>query len=137
MDFKLDGYVTDKRSLDNAEAIRGFIARLADHANMKIVNGPTVHSFKEGSGHPDAGLSAFAIIAESNICVHTWPEFSYVTIDLFSCKPFDSDKARDFCVHWLGIHRVERYQVDVARGGPPELDKILATVSAGSATDGS
>jgi len=27
-----------------------------------------------------------AIIADSHIAIHTWPEYKYVAIDIFSCK---------------------------------------------------
>lgn len=31
------------------------------------------------------GITAFALLAESHISVHTWPEFGYVAIDVFTC----------------------------------------------------
>lgn len=41
----------------------------------------------------DSGVSGFVIIAESHISIHTFPNRDYVNIDIFSCQPFDHDKA--------------------------------------------
>lgn len=41
----------------------------------------TVHTF---SPH---GISGVFILSESHFSVHTWPEYKYIAIDLFSCKP--------------------------------------------------
>ena len=41
----------------------------------------------------DSGVSGFVIIAESHISIHTFPRKNYVNIDIFSCRPFDHDKA--------------------------------------------
>ena len=31
------------------------------------------------------GVSAVVIIAESNLCIHTWPEYGYAAADFFTC----------------------------------------------------
>jgi len=31
------------------------------------------------------GVSAVVIIQESNLCIHTWPEFGYAAADFFTC----------------------------------------------------
>ena len=40
------------------------------------------------------GVSGIIVIAESHFAVHTWPEYGYVAVDLFSCSnKIDLDKA--------------------------------------------
>jgi S-adenosylmethionine decarboxylase len=38
------------------------------------------------------GLTGFVLLAESHISIHTWPEFGYTAIDIFTCgqkgKPY-------------------------------------------------
>jgi len=34
---------------------------------------------------PSGGISGIAILAESHISVHTWPERSYAAVDIFMC----------------------------------------------------
>ena len=41
----------------------------------------------------DSGVTGFVIIAESHISIHTFPRKNYVNIDIFSCRPFDHDRA--------------------------------------------
>ena len=34
---------------------------------------------------PNDGISGVAVLAESHICVHTWPEANYAAFDVFMC----------------------------------------------------
>jgi len=42
---------------------------------------------------PDAGLSGVAVLAESHISIHTWPEKGYAALDIFMCGACDPYKA--------------------------------------------
>lgn len=45
-----------------------------------------VHSFGE-----DQGFTAFIMLAESHVAIHTWPEREYVSLDVYmcgSCNPY-------------------------------------------------
>jgi S-adenosylmethionine decarboxylase proenzyme len=43
------------------------------------------------------GVSGVVVIAESHLAIHTWPEYSYAAIDLFTCgEKVDPWKAFDF-----------------------------------------
>ena len=77
-----------REALADAEKLRQFIVDLVDAIGMTIVNGPTVHQFKQEG--PDSGISGFAIIAESHIAVHTWPEEDWLNVCVVSCKGFHS-----------------------------------------------
>jgi S-adenosylmethionine decarboxylase len=39
-----------------------------------------LHSFGE-----NAGITGVAMLAESHISIHTWPEIAYVALDVFMC----------------------------------------------------
>ncbi len=43
-------------------------------------------------------ITGFIVIAESHISIHTFQEKSYVFVDIFSCKPFDHEHARDMII---------------------------------------
>lgn len=36
--------------------------------------------------YPYTGFSIIQIIQESHLAFHTWPEYNYLAIDIFSCK---------------------------------------------------
>jgi S-adenosylmethionine decarboxylase len=52
-------------------------AALGGHAQLLNVH---VHEFGDG-----AGVAGVALLAESHISVHTWPEFQYAAVDVFMC----------------------------------------------------
>lgn len=43
------------------------------------------HAFPAVAGQP-AGVTATVLLAESHLCVHTWPEQSAVTLDVYVCN---------------------------------------------------
>jgi S-adenosylmethionine decarboxylase len=47
-----------------------------------------LHSFGEG-----AGITGVAILAESHISIHTWPETGFAAIDIFMCGSCDPHRA--------------------------------------------
>jgi len=47
-------------------------------------------------GKDPGGFSGFVIIQESHISIHTFPKRGFVTIDVYSCKQFDSQKIIEF-----------------------------------------
>lgn len=42
---------------------------------------------------PNFGVSGVAVLAESHISIHTWPELEYSAIDIFMCGDTDPHKA--------------------------------------------
>jgi S-adenosylmethionine decarboxylase len=42
------------------------------------------------------GYSILQIIQESHIAFHTWPEYNYLAVDIFSCKKIQVEKVINF-----------------------------------------
>ena len=42
---------------------------------------------------PNGGVSGVAVLAESHISIHTWPERDYVALDIFMCGETQPEKA--------------------------------------------
>src|SRR5690348_1024421 len=55
------------------------------------VVGRCFHQFLDESGQP-AGVTGTVVLAESHLAVHTWPEISAVTLDLYVCN-FSADNS--------------------------------------------
>ena len=47
--------------------------------------GATVLKIDLHNLNPNGGMSSIAVLAESHISFHTWPEVSYAAVDVFMC----------------------------------------------------
>ena len=61
-----------------------------------------VHTFL-----PSGGLSGVAVLAESHISVHTWPERGYAAFDVFMCGDAEPEKAVPILERAFRAARVE------------------------------
>lgn len=105
-------------SLGDASRLRDWMLDLAEAMGMTIVNGPTIHSFRE-PGQPAAGLSGFCIIAESHIAIHTWPESRWFYLHIGSCVGFDAAAAKVLTDHCLGVTEWKAWRLDPTPIEPP------------------
>ena len=61
------------------------------------------------------GVSGVVIIAESHMSIHTWPEYDYAAVDVFTCgKTVQPEKAAEIMIERLGAknHSI----IEVQRG---------------------
>jgi S-adenosylmethionine decarboxylase len=66
-------------SLEDLRAIRLALKNAATLSGAKLLK-VQLHHFGAG-----AGVTGVALLAESHISVHTWPERAYAAIDIFMC----------------------------------------------------
>ncbi len=53
------------------------------------------------------GVSGVIIIMESHFTIHTWPEYAYAAVDIFTCGDLiDTEKAVQFLQEAFGTHKV-------------------------------
>ncbi len=64
--------------LDSETAIRDLMLEAALRSGA-IVVGSIFHHFSP------QGVTGVVVVAESHLAIHTWPEFRYVSADLFTC----------------------------------------------------
>lgn len=64
--------------LDNLEKVRSTMVSAAHEANATVVDA-SFHEFNP------FGISGMVIIAESHLSIHTWPEYGFAAIDIFTC----------------------------------------------------
>jgi len=55
-----------------------------DAAGLQAVN-QLAHTFP-ATEHGPGGVTATVLLAESHLCVHTWPEQAGVTVDVYVCN---------------------------------------------------
>ena len=68
----------NKEVLNDLNFLRDCLCETAEQIGATIVN----QAFHQFSPH---GVSGVVVIAESHLCIHTWPEFGYAAIDIFTC----------------------------------------------------
>jgi S-adenosylmethionine decarboxylase len=66
-------------NLDDLTAVEQALRDAADRADATLLN-VDLHHFS-----PNGGISGVAVLAESHISIHTWPEISYAAVDVFMC----------------------------------------------------
>ncbi len=70
-------YDCDPKILSDVEYLTEVIVNAAKEGNMTLLD---VKSWKI-----EPGVSIIAIILESHITIHTWPEYGFATVDVYSC----------------------------------------------------
>ena len=73
-----DLYECDPEALDDEDLIRESMIEAARRCGATIV----AHNFHQFIPY---GVSGVVVIAESHLAIHTWPEYGYAAIDLFTC----------------------------------------------------
>lgn len=71
-------YDCDGDLLANVDYVTDAMLEAAKRAKATIV----AHTFHHFS---PLGVSGAIIIAESHLAIHTWPEYGYAAVDLFTC----------------------------------------------------
>lgn len=71
-------YDCEPNILNNVTLIERVMAEAATIAGATIVQ-KTFHHFSP------YGVSGVVVIAESHLAIHTWPEYGYAAVDLFTC----------------------------------------------------
>jgi S-adenosylmethionine decarboxylase proenzyme len=68
----------NREVLDNTDTIRDVMLKAAIDCGA-VVLGSQFHHFNP------QGVSGVVVIAESHISIHTWPEYGYAAVDVFTC----------------------------------------------------
>jgi S-adenosylmethionine decarboxylase len=66
------------KTLTNLEFVRETLKNAALEAKATIVE-VAFHEFSP------FGISGMVVIAESHLAIHTWPEYGYAAVDVFTC----------------------------------------------------
>jgi len=74
-------------NLDNVEVMEGALRRAVEAANATLLH-IHLHHFT-----PNGGVSGVAVLAESHISVHSWPETGFAAFDIFMCGDADPHAA--------------------------------------------
>lgn len=69
----------DARKLDDLDHVEASLRACVDAAGATLLH-IHLHHFE-----PNGGISGVAVLAESHISIHSWPENGYAALDVFMC----------------------------------------------------
>ena len=86
----IEMYDCDVKIINNHEKVEEILVEAARVAGANIVN-QVFHKFNPH------GVSGVVVISESHLSIHTWPEFGYCAVDVFTCgETINNKKAVDY-----------------------------------------
>lgn len=71
--------------------------------------------------HPQ-GVTALALIAESHVAIHTWPEVGYAAVDVFTCG--DHASAEKACEYLAQALECNKYSLKRLRRGLEKFSEV-------------
>ena len=116
----LELYRCDYEKLNDESFLRCTLNRAAKLAKA------TVLSLMSNKFEPQ-GVTAIALLAESHISIHTWPESSYSAVDIFTCgQKMLPELASKYLIEVLNA---EEHSLRVIKRNPPaSVCKQMRTV---------
>ncbi len=98
----------DPEALNSLDIVKTSMVEAAKRAQATIID-VVFHEFNP------FGISGVVVIAESHLAIHTWPEYRYAAVDVFSCgESLQPHVAVDYLVEQLGAARAS--VVELQRG---------------------
>ena len=90
----------DAEHLDDAEVIEMAFRRAIKEAGATLLH-MHFHEFSD-----NGGISGVAVLAESHMSIHTWPERAYAAIDIFMCGAAEPHKTVPILKHAFNAGRI-------------------------------
>jgi S-adenosylmethionine decarboxylase len=104
----LELFECDSDAINNLESVKAALVEAAKRAQATIVD-VVFHEFNP------FGISGVVVIAESHLSIHTWPEYRYAAVDIFSCgEVLQPEVAANYLVEQFGAERAS--VVEMQRG---------------------
>lgn len=101
--------------INDLAQVEKILVEAVELSNATIVQ-PVFHQF---SPH---GISGVVVIAESHFSIHTWPEYGYCAVDLFTCgEQLDTDRSlhflkERFLADSMSVVEIKRGVLDIPSG---------------------
>ncbi len=104
----IDGYGGDKEKLKNFELVYDILNKLPEEMGMHKLMPPYVVIAPPVSEKDQGGISAFVMIAESHISIHTFPKRNFVSADVYTCRnEMDKEKILEYFKNAFSLKELE------------------------------
>ena len=107
----LELYRCDDEKLNDESFLRCSLNRAAKLAKATVLN-------LISNKFDPQGVTAIALLAESHISIHTWPESNYSAVDIFTCgRNLLPELASQYLIQAL---KAEEHTLRIIERNPPE-----------------
>jgi S-adenosylmethionine decarboxylase len=120
----VDGLVESPKKVFSEKNLRALLLQLVKDLKMQLIFGPVFHEVEiepsrlTGDVFQDeGGISGFCMIGTSHISIHVWPLRKHFSMDVFSCKQFDRELARETIEKMLDPTQASYVAVQRRQGG--------------------
>ena len=108
----------NRELLNDLPYLRNALLQAAKEVGATVI-GQSFHQFSP------QGVTGVVAIAESHLCIHTWPEYAYAAVDIFTCgEGFKPQEAVDLIVR--SLESQEHSVTEIRRGVLPDLVSVTA-----------
>jgi S-adenosylmethionine decarboxylase len=118
----LELYGCPPAALDDKDAILDSLRQAARRAHSTLIH-EVAHRFEP------QGVTALALLAESHISLHTWPELGYAACDVFTCGEHATPE--DACLHLAEALGAERYELQRLPRGASQVARFAENLPPG------
>jgi len=116
----LELYRCDREKLNDESFLRCILNRAAKLAKASVLN-------LISNKFDPQGVTAIALLAESHISIHTWPESNYSAVDIFTCGQYMMPEvASQYLIEALKAE--EHFLRVIERNPPAAVLKEIRTV---------
>lgn len=103
----VEAHDCDPVALADATALRALFETLIEEMQLHPVGGAQWHQFTGG------GITGLALLQESHIACHTFPEYGSLCLNVFCCRPrpdwdFETHLRRSFGAASVEVRRLDR-----------------------------
>jgi S-adenosylmethionine decarboxylase len=108
-DIHSDKFININKNDTTIEKWNSFIKECFDQANISLLN-ISWHNFDN-----NGAFTAIYLLSESHLSIHTWPEYNYIALDVFTCGNSNTQLIVDKVIKYFepkytNLHNFERGQ---------------------------
>lgn len=116
----LELYGCPSDALDNVSLVQQAMREAARQAGSTLLH-EVCHRFEP------QGVTALALLAESHISIHTWPELGYAAVDVFTCG--ESVTPEQACHYLVEVLQATSHHLSTIRRNSPDTEAFRLKVS--------
>ena len=92
----------DRHFLNSAAGVQQALRAAATTCKLQVLK-EDLHNFRP------QGITAYVLLSESHISIHTWPEEGFALVDVLSCSPLEIDSLINCLRQSLKAGSIELY----------------------------